>query len=79
MKRLGLVLAAVALLGLAACGSDDKKESSSTGGGQSSKEIGFALGLSSKTVDVHRARIMDRLDIRDVPGLVMYALRKGLI
>jgi len=47
--------------------------------GRSSKEIGFDLGLSPKTVDVHRARIMDRLNIRDVPSLTVYALRKGLI
>lgn len=47
--------------------------------GKSSKEIGFALGLSSKTVDVHRMRIMERLGLRDVPSLVMYAVRKGLV
>lgn len=47
--------------------------------GQSSKEIGFALGLSSKTVDVHRSRIMDRLGVRDVASLTMYAVRKGLV
>ncbi|WP_332815734.1 response regulator transcription factor [Ramlibacter sp.] len=46
--------------------------------GKSSKEIGFALGLSSKTVDVHRSRIMKRLGIRDLASLVIYALRKGL-
>jgi DNA-binding NarL/FixJ family response regulator len=47
--------------------------------GNSSKEIGFILGLSPKTVDVHRARIMDRLDLRDVASLTMYAVRKGLV
>lgn len=47
--------------------------------GGASKEIAFALGLSSKTVDVHRARIMDRLGISDLPGLTMYCLRHGLI
>lgn len=47
--------------------------------GKSSKEIGFALGLSAKTIDVHRMRIMERLGIRDVPSLVVYAVRKGLI
>jgi len=47
--------------------------------GKSSKEIGFALGMSSKTVDVHRARIMDRLDIRDLANLTLYAVRKGLL
>jgi two-component system, NarL family, nitrate/nitrite response regulator NarL len=47
--------------------------------GKSSKEIAFALGLSSKTVDVHRSRIMERLDIHDVAGLTLYAVRKGLV
>ena len=47
--------------------------------GKTSKEIGFALGLSSKTVDVHRMRIMERLGVRDVASLVVYAVRKGLI
>ncbi len=48
-------------------------------GGLSSKEIGFELGLSSKTVDAHRARIMDRLGINDVASLTLYAVRKGLV
>jgi DNA-binding NarL/FixJ family response regulator len=47
--------------------------------GKASKEIAFILGLSSKTVDVHRARIMSRLQLWDVAQLTMYALRKGLI
>jgi DNA-binding NarL/FixJ family response regulator len=47
--------------------------------GKSSKEIAFALGLSSKTVDVHRARIMDRLGVRDVANLTLYAVRNGLL
>ncbi len=47
--------------------------------GFSAKEIAFRLGISPKTVEAHRAQIMDRLQISDVPGLVMYALRTGLI
>jgi DNA-binding NarL/FixJ family response regulator len=47
--------------------------------GMSSKEIGYELGLSSKTVDAHRARIMDRLGINDVASLTLYAVRKGLV
>jgi DNA-binding NarL/FixJ family response regulator len=47
--------------------------------GQSSKQIGFALNLSSKTVDVHRWQIMARLGLRDLASLTVYALRKGLI
>jgi len=47
--------------------------------GKSTKEIGFALEISIKTVETHRAQIMERLDIHDVPGLVKYAMRSGLI
>jgi len=47
--------------------------------GQSTKEIAFALNLSVKTVESHRAQVMERLGIRDVPGLVKYAMRIGLI
>lgn len=47
--------------------------------GMSSKEIGFELGLSSKTVDVHRSRVMERLGVRDMASLILYAVRKGLI
>ena len=47
--------------------------------GLSAKEIGFRLNVSSKTVDVHRARIMERLQITDVAGLTRYALRRGLV
>ena len=48
-------------------------------GGKSTKEIAFMLNLSVKTVETHRAQIMERLGIRDVPGLVRYALRTGLV
>ena len=47
--------------------------------GLSSREIGTQLGLSHKTVDVHRLRIMDRLGIRDVASLTRYAMRHRLI
>ena len=48
-------------------------------GGRTMKEIAFTLGVSVKTVETHRARIMERLDIRDLPGLVVYAIQQGLI
>ena len=48
-------------------------------GGKSTKEIAYALSLSVKTVETHRAQIMERLGIRDVAGLVRYALRTGLV
>lgn len=43
------------------------------------KEIAHRLRLSPKTVEAHRAQIMERLDIRDIPGLVRLAIRAGLI
>lgn len=47
--------------------------------GKSTKEIAFDLGVSVKTVETHRADLMLRLGIRDVAGLVVYAIRHGLI
>ena len=47
--------------------------------GRSTKEIAFELNLSVKTVETHRAQIMERLGIRDVAGLVRYAMRTGLV
>ena len=47
--------------------------------GKSTKEVAFALEISVKTVETHRAQIMERLEIHDVPGLVKYAMRAGLI
>jgi DNA-binding NarL/FixJ family response regulator len=47
--------------------------------GRSTKEIAFDLGLSVKTVETHRAQVMERLGIRDIAGLVRYAMRSGLV
>jgi DNA-binding NarL/FixJ family response regulator len=47
--------------------------------GRASKEIAYELGLSPKTVDVHRARIMERLQLGDIASLTRYAVRKGLV
>ncbi len=47
--------------------------------GNSTREIAQHLGLSVKTVETHRAQLMRRLDIREVAGLVRYAIRAGII
>ncbi len=49
------------------------------GRGQSTKQIAYDLGLSAKTVENHRARIMQRVGIRDLAGLVRLAIRTGLV
>src|SRR5258708_7431793 len=47
--------------------------------GLSTKEIAYRLELSVKTVETHRAQLMERLQIRDIAGLVKYAIRNGLV
>jgi len=47
--------------------------------GRSTKEIAAQLAVSVKTVDSHRAQLMERLGIGDVAGLIRYAIRNGLI
>ena len=47
--------------------------------GRSTKEIAGMLDVSIKTIETHRARLMERLDIHDVPGLVRFAIRAGLV
>jgi len=47
--------------------------------GYSSREIAGLLDVSIKTVEAHRANLMERLDIRDVPGLVRLAIRARLV
>jgi DNA-binding NarL/FixJ family response regulator len=47
--------------------------------GHGTKEIADRLCLSAKTVETHRAQLMERLGIHDVAGLVRYAIRAGII
>ena len=47
--------------------------------GESTRSIAVGLNLSVKTVEAHRSQIMKRLQIHDVPGLVLYAVRQGII
>ncbi|TKB69661.1 MAG: response regulator transcription factor [Nitrospira sp.] len=47
--------------------------------GQTTKDIAQRLNVSVKTVETHRSQLMERLDIHDVPGLVRFAMRVGLI
>ena len=47
--------------------------------GKTTKDIAGLLGLSVKTVESHRTRLMEKLDIRQTAGLVRYAIRRGLI
>jgi len=47
--------------------------------GQTTKDIAARLKLSVKTVETHRAQLMDRLDIHDLAGLIRFAIRVGLV
>lgn len=47
--------------------------------GKSTKEIAYQLDVSVKTIETHRAALMERLGIHDVAGLVIYAVRNGLV
>jgi DNA-binding NarL/FixJ family response regulator len=47
--------------------------------GRTSKEIADILGIRTKTVSNHRARLVEKLGIRDVAGLTRFAMEQGLI
>ncbi|HEU5249019.1 MAG TPA: response regulator transcription factor, partial [Thermoanaerobaculia bacterium] len=47
--------------------------------GKTTKQIAHILGVSAKTAESHRTRIMNKLEIHDTAGLVRYAIRRGLI
>lgn len=47
--------------------------------GKTTKEVALTLNVSVKTIETHRAALMTRLGVRDVAGLVRYAVRSGLV
>lgn len=46
---------------------------------KSTKEIAYELDLSEKTIAAHRAQIMERVGVRDMVGLVLLAVKHGLV
>lgn len=47
--------------------------------GKSSKEVAGLLNVSVNTVETHRARVMQKLNLHGIPELILYAVRKGII
>lgn len=47
--------------------------------GKSTKDVASLLGISVKTAESHRTRLMQKLDIHETASLVRYAIRRGLI
>ena len=47
--------------------------------GKSTKEIAALLGISYKTADSHRSRIMEKLSVHETASLVRYAIRQGIV
>lgn len=46
---------------------------------KTTKEVAVILGISVKTAETHRAKLMEKLDIHSTAGLVRYAIRRGLV
>ena len=47
--------------------------------GKSTKQVAEVLGITVKTAESHRSRIMSKLEIHEKAGLVRYAIKRGLI
>ncbi|PYV34866.1 MAG: DNA-binding response regulator [Acidobacteria bacterium] len=47
--------------------------------GKTTKEVASLLGISAKTAEAHRTKIMNKLETHGTAGLVRYAIRRGLI
>lgn len=86
-QRISDVLVEVVLSGTAANRADPLKNLTSRERevlqlvveGYTSAQIGHKLALSPKTVETYRSRLMNKLGIEDLPGLVKFAIQQGLI
>ena len=47
--------------------------------GKSSKDVASLLNLSAYTIDTHRANLMQKLNVHNIPELILYAVRRGII
>ena len=47
--------------------------------GKTTKQVALEMSISAKTVEAHRMQLMDRLEIHDIPGLVRFAIKVGLV
>jgi two-component system, NarL family, response regulator NreC len=47
--------------------------------GKSTKDVAGILGISAKTAESHRSRLMRKLDIHETASLVLYAVRRGIV
>lgn len=47
--------------------------------GKSMKQIALSLSLSIKTIESHRTRIMQKIDVSNIADLTKYAIREGII
>ena len=47
--------------------------------GRSNKEISSRLGVAGKTVENHRLRLMNKIDVHNIAGLTRYAVRHGIV
>jgi RNA polymerase sigma factor (sigma-70 family) len=47
--------------------------------GRSNKEIAELLGIGVTTVETHRSRVLEKLDLHSVAEIVLYAVRRGII
>ena len=62
-----------------AVGSMERQVLQMVGEGKSTKDVAKMLGISAKTAESHRARLMQKLDIHETASLVRYAIRRGLV